>query len=226
MAREQAAEPLLVTILVQAHEGLLQRDGTLRVVACFRHIAHAVSVGFELGAAPVFHHRELRRDAGAADGEVAVVAVARCDCSADDHALHQHAARHLLRRVPRRRVHDLVAEHGRELGLGIDLCQQAAVDCDLATRQRPGVWDGIVEHREFIGQRRVADRRESITDRLHVGRQCQIDSVGTALRLLHRRVVLCAHRDFLLTRDEDEVALARHGIDSAARERDQECGDG
>ena len=45
----------------------------------------------------------------------------------------------LAHRVTRGDVADLVAEHGRELGLGVEVAHDAARDVDVAARQREGV---------------------------------------------------------------------------------------
>ena len=77
MAGEQAVEPVTLLPLAEAHEGLLQRDRTRRIVAGTRHVSHAVFVGFQFGAAPVGRVQKLRTDGSAAHRELAEVVVAR-----------------------------------------------------------------------------------------------------------------------------------------------------
>ena len=84
----------------------------------------------------------------------AVVAALRGDLRREQRALQQQPALHRERAVARGRVHDLVAEHGRELGFGVELGQQAAIHCDLAARQRPGVRHRAIQHDELVRQLR------------------------------------------------------------------------
>ena len=121
MAREQRREPAAAAaaLLGQAHERLLQRDGRARVVAGRCHVAHAVKIRFELRFAAVAHRQQLRAEARGADGEAAVVAALRRDLRREQRALQQQTALHRERAVPRCGVHDLVPEHGRELGFGL-----------------------------------------------------------------------------------------------------------
>ena len=92
MAGEQAAQPALVTTFAKPQKSRLQDDCTQGVVAGFRHIAHTVFVGFELGAATVFHHQHLCADLGSADDQVGVVAVISRNTGCENPDLRQHAA--------------------------------------------------------------------------------------------------------------------------------------
>ena len=120
VAREQRRESAAsaAALLGQAHERFLQRDGGVRVVAGGSHVAHAVQIRFELGFAAVAHRQQLRAEARGADREAAVVAALCGDLRREQRALQQQTALHRERAVPRGRMHDLVAQHGRELGFG------------------------------------------------------------------------------------------------------------
>jgi hypothetical protein len=100
-------------------------------------------VRLELRLAAVAHRQELRAETRGADGEPAIVAALRGDLRREQRCLQQQTALHGERAVPRRRMHDLVAEHRRELGLGVELHEQAAIHRDLAARQRPRVRQAV-----------------------------------------------------------------------------------
>ncbi len=227
MAREQrreAAAPAAV-LLGQAHERLLQRDGRVRVVAGRGHVAHAVEIRFELRFAAVAHRQELRAEACGADGEAAVVAALRGDLRREQRALQQETALHRERAMPRCRVHDLVAEHGRELGLGRKLGEQAAIHGDLAAGQRPCVRHGAVQDDELVRQLPIADGGELLADFCDVSSELRIECVLAALHLLRRLVLLLADRDLLIGGNERELAIAGHGVDdAAAQHREHEGG--
>ena len=60
---------------------------------------------------------------------------------------------------------DLVAEHRGELGLRVQVGQQAAVHIDVAAAGREGVDRLVVEHDELeLGIRQVADARDTLAD--------------------------------------------------------------
>ena len=124
--------------------------------------------------------------------------------------MQQQSALHRERAVARGRVHDLVAEHGRELGFGVELRQQAAIHGDLAARQRPCVRHGAVQNDELVWQLPIADGGELLADACDVGRELRIERVLAALHLLRRRVLLLADRDLLIGRYERELAIAGH----------------
>ena len=221
MAREQAGEPAAVLAVVHPHEGFLQADGAIGVIAGTTHVVDAVLVGLELGFAAVTLHQQLRRDARARRVDAAVVAVAGRDLRRDQPALQQHAAAHLLRRMPRRGVHDFMTQHGRKLGFGLQLGQQTAIDADLAAGQCPGVRDRVVQHREFIRQLAVADGGEPLPDLLHVARQPGIHHVVAALGLAHRREILLADLDLGALADQHQLVLARNRVRGAGRQQDR-----
>ena len=52
-----------------------------------------------------------------------------------------------------------------------------------------------------------------------VGGELGVERVVAALHLLRRRVLLLADRDFLVGRDERELAIAGDGVDHAACDR-------
>ena len=64
--------------------------------------------------------------------------------------LRRHRARVLVDAVACGDVADLVAEHGGELGLVLDVGHDAAGDVDVAARQREGVDLVAVEYRESV----------------------------------------------------------------------------
>ena len=215
MRGEEPFEPALVLALFvrQAHEGLLQRDGAGKIEAGAFHVDHAVMVGFAFLVAPEFHLYQLRAQARALQREIAEVAVhiagrhAHLRC---DHAhLQQRAALLGLGAVARRRVRDLVAQHGRQLRFTRELGQQAPVDCHLAARQRPGVGHRAVEHHELIGQLAVRDGGQFLPDTAYIGGQFRVDAEIAALALAHGRVVLGA--DAQLRRFGNELDLALVG---------------
>ncbi len=70
---------------------------------------------------------------------------------------------------------DLVAEHAGELGLRVQIGQDPARDVDIAAREREGVDDRIIEHREVpldIGE--MGHGRQPPADGIHVGRNGRI----------------------------------------------------
>ena len=215
MACEQPAEPVGLTTLAEADEGLLQVNRPLRVVARLRHVPHAVEVRFEFRAAAVLRKAHLREHAGAARDKVAIVAVARRNGRAEHADLHDHGARLLLGGMTRRGVHRLVAEHGSELRLRLELGQQPSVDSDLAAGQRPRIGHRVIEYDELVGKIHSALRGNLVADALHVRRQRRVDVVLAALRLLHGRVVLPAHLDFLGRTHEYQLFLSRDRVDRA-----------
>jgi len=153
MTREQRREAARAraALLGEAHERFLERDRGARVVAGRRHVAHAVEIRFELRPAAVALRDQLRADAGRADSKPAVIAALRRHLSREQCALQQHAALHGQRAVSSGRVHDLVAEHGRELGFRLKLREQPAIHRDLAAGQRPSVRHGTVQYDGLVG---------------------------------------------------------------------------
>jgi hypothetical protein len=118
--------------------------------------------------------------------------------------------------MPRGRVHDLVPQHGRQLGLRIQLDQQAAVDGDLAARQCPGIRYRAVQHDELVGQVAVADGGELLPDGSHIGRQRRIAHVVAALHLARRQILRLADGDLVVGRYQRQLPLAGDRVDRAA----------
>ena len=217
MAGEEAAQPVGAASLAEAHEGLLELDRALRIVAGLRHVLHAVGIGFEFRAATVTSETRLRQQVGAAHDETAVVAVAGSNSGADHADLQNHGACLLLRGVARRSVHGLVPEHCSKLRLGFEFVKQPAVNGNLPSRERPSIGHRVVQHDKLVRQVDAALRGDALANALHVSRQFGIQVVSAALRLLHRRIVLPAQLDLLRRIHENKLAFARNRVDRAAR---------
>jgi hypothetical protein len=80
-------------------------------------------------------------------------------------------------------MHDLVAEHGCQLGFGAELGQETAIDGDFPAGQRPGIGHGAVQHDEFVGQAAIADRGEALTDATDIVCERRFDDEIAALHL-------------------------------------------
>ena len=182
---------------------------------------HAVQVGLELVLAAVALRDQLRADAGRADHEPGEVAALRGGARHRHDGAEQQAALHRERAVARGGVHDLVAQHGRELRFGMELRQQPAIHGDLPAGQGPGIRHRAVQHHELVGQRPVADGRELLPDAAHVGRERRVERVVAALHLLRRAVLLLPDRDLLVGGDQRELAIAGDRIDRAGGEQTQ-----
>ena len=223
MAREQTGHPVLLDARgVLAHEELLQRHRGLQVVARELHVLHAVEIGLELVVAAVLRLQQLRADGRALAHDIAEVRAAvggRADRRNRGADLQQLAFLHLLSPVARGGVHDLVAEHRSQFRLVLQLDQQAAVDRDLAARQRPGIQLAAVQHHELVGQRSVGDGCEPIAHLLHVLRDARIGDVVAALRLPRGTVVLLSELDLLALGDHLDLLAAGDRVRRAARER-------
>ena len=127
--------------------------------------------------------------------------------------------------MARGRVHDLVTEHGSELGFRVELRQQAAIDGDLAAGQRPRIRHRAVQDDELVRQLSIADGGELLADAGDVRRELGIERVLAALHLLRRRVLLLADGDLLIGGDERELAIAGHRVDHAtAQQRERSSG--
>ena len=203
-------------IFVQPHKRFLQRHRSLGIIARLRHVLHAVAIRFELGAASVFHQDHLRSDIRSADSHSAVVAVACRYGGTDDAGLQDHGPRLLPGRMARCCVHRLMAQHGCQLGLRLQLDEQASIYRYLATGQSPGIRYGIVQDDEFVGQIDAALCCHAGTHALHVGCEIRVDIEGTALGLLHRHIVLSTDRKFLLRADGHELASTGNRVDGTA----------
>src|SRR6187455_3182924 len=195
VARKQTAQLVRIVALRLADEQLLERHRRLRVIARRLHILHPVAVGLQLVVAAELRRYELRA---------------------------QHAPlAHLLRAVARRRMDDLVAEHGGELGFVLELDQQSAVDRELAAGRRPGVQIAAVDDDELVWELPVRDGGQAIAYLLDVTGDTRIGNVVSALRLPRRRVLLLADLDFLRLGDEVQFTLAGHRVGRAPAEREQ-----
>ena len=115
-------------------------------------------------------------------------------------------------------MHNLVAEHRRELGFRAELGHEAPVYGDLAARQCPGIGNGVIEDHELVRQVHFAGRGQLIAERLHVASELRVDVVAATLGLLHGHVVLLAHLDFFSAADEHQVAFASDGVDGTTGE--------
>ena len=113
-------------------------------------------------------------------------------------------------------MHDLMPEYSRELCLRAKLGQQTTIDGDFAAGQRPGIWHRVIQYDEFVGQLAIADRRQPVSDILHVLRQRRVYIVATALGLLRWRIGLRPHLQLLGLADDHEVGIAGHRIHRAA----------
>ena len=186
MRGEQRREHVLAPAFGQAQEGFLQFHSPARVVAGALHVAHSVQVRFAFGVARVALVDQLRADHAAEQRRRGIALVvgghARRDAAGQHRTLQQNRARLALGAVACGRMHDLVAEHGSQFGLAVHFGQQAAVDRDLAARQRPGIRYRVVDHIEFVGKLPVRHRRQPLTDPLHVvdqGRvECEVAALG------------------------------------------------
>ena len=139
----------------------------------------------------------------------------------------EHAARLAARRMARDVVTDLVAEHGGELGFGIQVRQQPAMDVDVTAADGEGVQRVVIEHEELeipVRNRRIA--RDARADHLHIVLQRLV--LVQAVELLD--LLVGAPRPFLLAfhRGEDDVVRAAFRIGGAAArgERDGAGGGG
>ncbi len=176
-------------------------------------------IGLELVLATVALRDQLRADTGRANREPREVATSRGGLNSRDHGAQQQAALHCDCAMTRCRVHDLVPEHGGELGFGMQLGQEPAVHRDLAAGQGPRVRNRIVQHHELVRQCAAADGRELRADAAHVRRERRVEGVVAALHLLRRRVLLLPDLDFLIGGDQRELAIAGDGIDRAGGEQ-------
>ena len=119
-------------------------------------------------------------------------------------------------------VANLVPEHARQLGLGVDVYQQAAIDVDVAAAGGERV-DGFVvddEELEFlVGQ--VADLRDALAHQVHVFLRGLI--VVQTQRLDDFLVVLLDGLLLAVHGAHDDVLAAGRGIGCAARDKDGRC---
>ncbi len=144
------------------------------------------------------------------------------------HLGHQHRAghephlrqlllRHLLRRVPRRDVPDLVSQHRDQLGLGVEVGHDPAGDVDVPAGQRERVDQGIVHHPESPGQ--IGPLRDAHQVVAQVGyvaldRRVGVDAKGRR----HLRIGLPPHGNLLALADQHELPLSGGRVHGARRE--------
>src|SRR5438046_2222360 len=155
---------------------------------------HAERLARETGVAPEVGARD------AADGEA---------------ELCELLLTHLAHGVARGDVADLVAYHAAELGLGVQVGQDATGDVDVAAGEGEGVDHRIVHDVE--GPRQVGSlrggrepRAELLDPALPRGVGVEPDGRGDLL------VVVAAHRDLLRLADQHELPRPGGGVDGAA----------
>ena len=215
---EQALQPAALLVLEQAHEGLLQAHRGRRVVSRARHVAHAVGVRLQLRLAVVAALDQVGAQRGPELAELAIARVGQGHAGGHQGALQKDAALHRLGGVARRGVHDLVPQHRGQLGLVLQLQQQAAVDRDLAAGQGPGVGAAVVDHPEFVGQLAVRHPRQALPHPLDIGHQLGIGDIVAALGLAVGAVVLLADGQLLGLADQGQFLAAGDRIGGAAGE--------
>ena len=146
-------------------------DHGLGVVAGLREIARAETVGLELGLAAIAADDRLAGHVG----EVGKRRHAGEDRGCGAREAGEHALALLLLQVLRGDVADLVAEHGREVRLVLEVRQDAARDVDVPAHGREGVHVVGVDDREVpfeLGH--LADRGELVADALDVFLQFEV----------------------------------------------------
>ena len=123
--------------------------------------------------------------------------------------------------VAGRDMADLVAQHGREFGFGIDVSENAARDVDVAARQREGIDLRTVEDSEMIFEvRTMALCRQFLADHLDIGLEFRVGI--HAVLFFDLAVIAVAEFDFLGLGHEHQVRCAGDGVGSAAgRETDR-----
>ncbi len=182
----------------------------------------AETVGLELVLAAV-----AADDAGA-DSLAEVGQVRIAGGRADQHAEQRgrDLARLLAHRVTRGDVADLVAEHAGQLGLGIEVGQDAAGNVDVAAGQRERVDLGRIEHRETVIQLgTMALPRQLLAQSIDVFLQRGV--VVDAVLLEDGGVEATALLDFFTFGYEREILFPRHRVGRASVDRaeQQEQGD-
>ena len=187
----------------------------LRVVARLDHVLHAETIRFHFVLAAVALHPGLRADVGELPDGI------RAGEDGGGHGAERrgHALRLATRRMTRGDVADLVAQHAGQLGFGIEVHQQAAVDVDVAAAGGEGVDGFVVDDEElefFVGQ--VAGLRETLADQVHVFLRGLI--VVQAQRLDDFLVVLLDGLLLAVHGAHDDVLAAGRGVGGAARGED------
>ncbi len=96
-----------------------------------------------------------------------------------------------------------MAEYRRQLGFVIQFYQQATVNGDLTSRQRPGVGDVTVQYGEFVGQVwPIADFSKFIADFLDIHRELGVKVEAATLGLNGRRIMFLTELTFLVLADQ------------------------
>jgi len=137
---------------------------------------------------------------------------------------------HLVDGVACGDVADLMAQHGGELGLGLEVGEDAARHVDPAPRQRERVDAGVVENLEAPGQvGALAGLGEAAAHLGDVGRELLVaEHRARGLDLLGD---VAPHRQLGLLAEEAELGTAGGGVGGAAgggerRQQQQEQGAG
>ncbi len=216
LLRDLGVEELLVL------EHLQRAPHRARIVAGAREIGRAELVGLQLLVAPVAGEQ---RRAERVDRDTAGLRADRRneDLRDGDGDLRTLRGAQALHRVPRGHVAELVPDDAGELGLGVEVRQDAARDVDVAAGQREGVHvRGVDEHEPVRDAGPVARLGEPLADPLDVCLHAV--RVVERVALLDLGVDLAADPQLLRFADEDEVLAAGDRIGGAAREREMERG--
>jgi hypothetical protein len=193
-----------------------------RIVARPDEVADAELVGLQFLVAAIPGERELR---AAADGGLGKARAgiaeqhAAQDRRGDRTGLGEHAGAVALRRMPRRDMADLVAEHARKLCLGRGQGDQSTGRVDEPARQGEGVHDVRIEHGETpIEPRQLGALGQRSAEPGHIGVERGIGVFAAELR--DDPGVLLAPDPHLVGRRHEggEIARPGGGIDRAATE--------
>ena len=198
-------------------EGLLRLEHLhrvahrLRAIAAARGVLESQAIGLRLlvasvalhpGGRPEVRHLRQRRVAGEDGGRQRA-------------RPQQYAARLTARRMACDVMTDLMPEHRRQLGFGVQVRQQAAMNVDVAPADGEGVDRLVIEHEELeipVRDRRVA--RHARADHLHVVLQGLV--LVQAVESLDLLVDAPCPLLLALHRGEDDVVRAALGIGGAA----------
>ena len=158
-------DPLELFLVLEDADDLQQG---LRVVACLVHVLGPQPVGLQLVFATVAAHQLSAVHAGS----IRQVAAAGEDIGGGRHDLVGDAGSLLARGVAGGDVADLMGQDPRQLGLVVQVGQQAPVDVDEAPGGGEGVDVGAVDHGEGEGQLRpVAVLDQLLAHAVHIGLQ-------------------------------------------------------
>ncbi len=192
-------------------------DHGLRLVADPVQVFGAQLVGFQ------FHVSAIAADQGVARHAGHVHQVAAAGQDPDHHGAHacRGGTRLLPHGMARRDVPDLVADHRRQFGLGIEVHHDPAGDVDVAARQRERVDLVAVEHGEGVLQvGAMALRGNALANRVDVLLQLLV--VVAAILLQDLRVHLAPELDLLRLAHRHHVGAAGDRVRGAATQ--QGCG--